>query len=189
MSDKLTHWRETIAHVRLVQDYMLKVCELLEEDAAFQILVWQMATVGERKESNMLDLLWELEQHLFENLLIHDASKFSVYEWKIFATANNNDQLAGLTYGSPEYFQQIRDYLAPALEHHYSHNPHHPEFWDGTLNKMPLRYLIEMLCDWLAATQRHKDGDIWKSLIINKGRFDYDNHTYNQFYKFIMYLI
>lgn len=38
-------------------------------------------------------------------------------------------------------------------------------------NGMSLLDLIEMLCDWKAATERHTDGDLRKSLEINKTRF------------------
>ena len=40
------------------------------------------------------------------------------------------------------------------------------------INGMTLFDLIEMLCDWVAAGQRHDDGDIKKSLEINQERFN-----------------
>ncbi len=36
---------------------------------------------------------------------------------------------------------------------------------------MNLVDLIEMFCDWLASTQRHADGDIYKSIEISRERF------------------
>jgi hypothetical protein len=36
---------------------------------------------------------------------------------------------------------------------------------------MDLIDIVEMLCDWLAATQRHNDGDIGRSIDINEKRF------------------
>jgi hypothetical protein len=36
---------------------------------------------------------------------------------------------------------------------------------------MDLIDLVEMFCDWKAATLRHKDGDINKSIEINSQRF------------------
>jgi hypothetical protein len=33
--------------------------------------------------------------------------------------------------------------------------------------------VVEMLCDWLAATKRHADGDIRKSIAFNQKRFGY----------------
>ena len=40
---------------------------------------------------------------------------------------------------------------------------------------MNLIDIIEMLCDWLAATERHQDGDIYKSIELNQKRFNYNN--------------
>jgi hypothetical protein len=46
---------------------------------------------------------------------------------------------------------------------------------------MNLIDLIEMLCDWKAATLRHKNGDIYESLEINSKRFKYDKQLKNIF--------
>ena len=40
---------------------------------------------------------------------------------------------------------------------------------------MNLIDVIEMLCDWKAATMRHADGDIKKSIEINQKRFGYSD--------------
>lgn len=40
---------------------------------------------------------------------------------------------------------------------------------------MSLLDLTEMLCDWKAATMRHNDGDIRKSIEINQKRFGYSD--------------
>jgi hypothetical protein len=47
------------------------------------------------------------------------------------------------------------------------------------ISQMTLIDLIEMLCDWKASTLRHKDGDIFKSLEINKKRFNISDQLYN----------
>ncbi len=41
----------------------------------------------------------------------------------------------------------------------------------SSVNEMNLFDLLEMLIDWMAATKRHADGDIQKSLKINRDRF------------------
>jgi hypothetical protein len=46
----------------------------------------------------------------------------------------------------------------------------HPQ---SMLRGMNLFDVLEMLCDWLAATKRHADGDIRKSVEINQERFGY----------------
>ena len=40
---------------------------------------------------------------------------------------------------------------------------------------MNLVDLIEMICDWTAATLRHDTGDIVKSIEINQKRFNYSD--------------
>jgi hypothetical protein len=99
----------------------------------------------------------------------HDETKFSDSEWPHFVDATS--QLKGLTYGSPEYRDAIAA-LKPALDHHYSVNRHHPEHFQEGVGGMTLVDLVEMLADWRAATERHADGDMWKSLTINAGRFN-----------------
>ena len=43
---------------------------------------------------------------------------------------------------------------------------------------MTLIDVIEMLCDWIATTKRMKDGDIFKSLEIQKERFGISGQLY-----------
>ena len=47
-----------------------------------------------------------------------------------------------------------------------------------TLRGMTLVDLLEMICDWKAATMRHIDGDIYKSLVDNKKRFGISDDLY-----------
>ena len=64
-----------------------------------------------------------------------------------------------------------------ALDHHYANNSHHPEHYPNGVDGMNLFDLLEMLLDWKAATERHADGDIAKSLEINRGRFKLSDQT------------
>ena len=41
--------------------------------------------------------------------------------------------------------------------------------------------LIEMFCDWKAATMRHADGDLKKSILINGKRFNLSDQIKNIF--------
>lgn len=101
----------------------------------------------------------------------HDASKLSEPEKSAFDAAT--PKLRALTYGSDEYKQALVD-LGPALEHHYGANAHHPEHFPHGIHDMGLIDVVEMFCDWLAATLRHADGDIRKSIDMNAERFGYD---------------
>ena len=84
--------------------------------------------------------------------IIHDMSKFSPAEFL----------------ASAKYFQGNRSPIEAEKEdcgyslawlHHKGHNKHHWEYWtdfdekDGHVitNKMPMKYVIEMVCDWIGA--------------------------------------
>ena len=102
----------------------------------------------------------------------HDDSKLFDPEKAAFDIAT--PKLRGLTYGSPEYKAATAE-LGDALKHHYAHNRHHPEHHADGIRGMDLVDLVEMLCDWKAASERHDDGDIRKSLRINATRYGLDD--------------
>jgi hypothetical protein len=98
----------------------------------------------------------------------HDKSKLSNKELPYFAEAQ---ELKTLKYGSKKYFDSLAK-LKPALDHHYKNNRHHPEHHENGINDMTIVDVIEMLCDWLAATLRHDDDhNIFKSINFNRTRF------------------
>ena len=99
---------------------------------------------------------------------LHDQSKLVSPEVELFT--EYTPKLAGCTYGSPEY-EQFKKQMRPALEHHYANNRHHPEHHKDGVNDMNLLDFVEMLCDWKAASERHNDGNIRKSIEINADRF------------------
>jgi hypothetical protein len=98
----------------------------------------------------------------------HDNSKFSPEEFDSFERVV--PRLRHLAYGSHEYKQALKE-IDPAIQHHYKVNQHHPEYFENGVNGMNLIDLVEMVCDWIAASQKGKDGDIRMSLEINKERF------------------
>lgn len=83
--------------------------------------------------------------------IIHDLSKYGPTEFV----------------SSAKYFQGNRSPIeiekeccgySLAWQHHKGHNPHHWEYWidfgaNGEIiaNKMPYKYVVEMICDWIAA--------------------------------------
>jgi hypothetical protein len=98
----------------------------------------------------------------------HDTSKLNPPEIDVYAGVTGN--LKQIEYGSGEYRAALEE-LGPAPKHHYEHNRHHPEHFPDGINGMNLLDLIEMLCDWMAAAERMKEGDIYKSLVLNAKRF------------------
>lgn len=109
--------------------------------------------------------------------LLHDQSKMTSTE-EMATFAEFTPKLRGLTYGSEEYRQSLED-MGPAVRHHQISNSHHPEAHEQGIDGMTLIDLLEMLCDWKAATLRHADGDISKSLEINRERFGMSEQLYN----------
>ena len=108
--------------------------------------------------------------------LEHDESKLSHPEKKIFD--EYTPKLAGITYGSDEYKAMMKE-MKPAIEHHNAVNRHHPEHFKLGITGMNLIDLMEMICDWKAATMRHNDGDIARSLKINAERFGMNDQLRN----------
>jgi len=99
---------------------------------------------------------------------VHDNSKLEEPEKSEFDRLT--PILKTLTYGSDEYKASLSE-LQVALKHHYENNSHHPEHYPNGVNDFDLFDLVELFMDWKAATERTKDGDIYKSIEYNKTRF------------------
>lgn len=113
-------------------------------------------------------------KNLMDRALCHDASKLDSPEVEIFD--KYTPLLKGTTYGSDEYKKYLEEMeIAIDHHHHYPDNSHHPEYYENGIRGMSLCDLIEMLCDWKAATMRHSDGDIMRSIEINQERFGYSD--------------
>lgn len=88
---------------------------------------------------------------------VHDSTKYRDPE-KVLLDAmefvNTNEGPA--PYGTDEYRRRTA-MLKPMLKHHYEHNTHHPEHYPNGVMDMSLMDIVEMLCDWQAASVRNKD--------------------------------
>ena len=136
----------------------------MKSDKIYQELLKHRKEVGELLGVALLDVI--------SRIVTHDNSKFSDKEWPFFV--EYTPRLKKTTYGSPKYKENLKK-MAPAIKHHYANNRHHPEYFKEGVGGMNLVDLIEMLCDWIAATKRHEDGNIEKSLKINQKRFGYSD--------------
>lgn len=142
MSDTYDSRTDTLAHIKRVNELMLKSVHRMLERAAK-----------------------------------HDQSKLEEPEKTGFDTVTV--KLKGIKYGSPEY-EKARAELAPFLAHHYAKNSHHPEFYgDKGIDGMNLFDLMEMMMDWYAATERMDQGNIRRSLQINRDRFKISPQLYS----------
>lgn len=81
-------------------------------------------------------------QALKKQIEMHDASKYNLDEFTAYSNylyGNKSDEVV-------KAFRQ-------AVKLHKSRNPHHPEYWEnemGRVEKMPDKYILEMICDWWA---------------------------------------
>lgn len=121
------------------------------------------------------ELLDEVVGNLERRASVHDYTKLREPEKALFDEWT--PKLKELTYGSDEYRAALAA-LKPALDHHYAVWSHHPEHFENGVNGMSLLDVIEMLVDHKAAGERHADGDIWKSMEINRKRFGYSDQLY-----------
>lgn len=114
------------------------------------------------------ELLLQLVTEIQGRITKHDLSKMEEPEKAIFD--EYSPKLKTSTYGSEEYVTYLSE-MQVALKHHYANNRHHPEHFVTGVDGMTLVDLVEMLCDWKAATERHEDGDLERSLRIQRERF------------------
>ena len=94
---------------------------------------------------------WCFKMRIAWRGLTHDLSKYSLLEFFSSAKYFQGDR-------SPiDAEKQARGYSL-AWQHHKGHNPHHWEYWIDNVGtrannpiKMPYKYVIEMLCDFIGA--------------------------------------
>lgn len=128
------------------------------------------STLATLQHSRRVDVLMlQLVSALQDRLHCHDQSKMEYPEKETFDRFSARLRLS--TYGSEEYKGFLRQ-MKPALDHHYANNRHHPEHHVDGIDGMTLIDLIEMLADWKAASERHENGDLRRSLAVQKDRFD-----------------
>ena len=114
------------------------------------------------------NLLNRVVVELLERAQKHDQSKLRSPEVELFTEFT--EKLRHVTYGTKEY-DEFRSAMGPALAHHYANNRHHPEHFKNGINDMNIVDLLEMLCDWKAASTRHNDGNLRRSIEVNGDRF------------------
>ena len=90
----------------------------------------------------------------------HDRSKFETVELEPLQKMQDLIDAEGQApYGSDEYKRRTA-LLGPMIEHHRANNSHHPEYYEDGIAGMSLLDLIEMICDWKAASERGEESAI-----------------------------
>lgn len=104
---------------------------------------------------------------------MHDLSKFSPIELFNSAKYYTGNR-------SPIDNEKDKKGYSYAWLHHRGRNPHHWEYWIDNLSsggdalKIPYKYVIEMICDWIGAGKAY-DFDNWNYNVP----FDRFNKLYN----------
>lgn len=122
---------------------------------------------------NVQQKIFNVVSYLMDRAFNHDRSKLEEPEKSVYDLYTPN--LKTLEYNSKEYKDTLIK-MEVGISHYYSVSRHHPEYFADSINGMNLIDLIEMLCDWKAAGERHVDKptDILKSIEINAERFHID---------------
>lgn len=102
------------------------------------------------KHKNLVETkLNELSDELRYRGIVHDNSKYSDDEKVWFEKAEKYDRAHFDKY--EDWLNTTKPIIAPALNHHYANNRHHPEHHKNGINDMNLIDLIEMVVDWQAS--------------------------------------
>ena len=112
----------------------------------------------------------ELERRANE----HDQSKYREDEFSGFVQINKIAR--EYPYGSDEYKASLKE--VDAVDLHYSRNDHHPEHFSGNVLDMNFFQLVEMVCDWKAASESYGQTSFGESLRIQKERFKLDDKQF-----------
>lgn len=123
-----------------------------------------------RHKKRVLELMADVIEDLLDRAVRHDDSKLREPEKATFDAYT--PQLRELEYDSPEYRTALA-HMHVGLDHHYAHNPHHPQYHEDGIHGMSLLDLLEMLADWKAAGERGKTGSLHGSIVKNRARFGY----------------
>jgi hypothetical protein len=121
-----------------------------------------------RHQRRIMQLVNTAVADLLKEVSMHDNSKLYEPEKSIFDEWT--PKLASSTIGTEEY-ENMKKQMKVALDHHYANNKHHPEHFENGMNDMDLLQIFELFFDWKAASERHHDGNIYKSIKVNKERF------------------
>ena len=110
--------------------------------------------------------LYQVVNDLLQRALLHDMSKLETPEKEVYD--KYAPMLRTLEYNSPEYKETLKK-MKVGTDHHYAVSRHHPQYFADSVDGMNLVDLIEMIVDWKAAGERHKEKptDIFRSIEIN----------------------
>lgn len=125
---------------------------------------------------NVRKFMDDILKELTRRKVYHDDSKLQEPEKSMYdeykPKIKEIEQEFG--YGSKEYEAVVKQ-LGEALKHHFANNRHHPEHFENGVADMNLVDIVEMLCDWKAASYQYNTE---LNLPANKKRFNIPDALY-----------
>jgi hypothetical protein len=102
---------------------------------------------------------------LQRRMAVHDLSKLRDDEFVGFSRINAAARIQ--KFGSPEYAEGMRR-EKPTIDQHFARNRHHAEYFtlfDAGGESMNVLDIIEMVCDWWAASKGYSDPRPWSETV------------------------
>ena len=128
--------------------------------------VWQhFKTITRHK---LLVMKYCFKIGLYKQGLLHDLSKYSWTEFSVGCKYYQGNR-------SPNNAEREATGLSTSWIHHYGRNKHHFEYWTDYNKetqqlepvKMPLKYVVEMFCDRVAASKIYGKENFSNSVIYS----------------------
>ena len=163
---ELVYSRYEIEHYNYWDDFVYHTVEsyFTQKLIPHKIAVYQSGLELSRMEW-FNDFKIDRDQY-FDNLWLHDLSKFSAIEAIPYALHD---------FGSPNFSDEMKY----AWCHHKAINKHHPEHWlnpmrNGELKPLPMDniFIVEMIADWIGAGKCYGDPfEVWVPKNIDTFKF------------------
>jgi hypothetical protein len=116
-----------------------------------------------RKHQKLVaDVMVKSAKEILDRAMLHDRSKFEdAVERKSYVEPVYALNTEKVPYGSERY-KELTDAMGEGWLHHKANNDHHPEHWatDHPFEKMNVFQILEMCCDWIAASKRRGNNPI-----------------------------
>lgn len=115
----------------------------------------------------------QLGMELLKRGALHDNSKFESVEFENLAKILK----------SRKCFTDAKSKLSKeettAIEYHWSHNRHHPEYYNKPSQEMEKLDIIEMVCDWYARSKQYGTDFIEFVKERQNNRFHFEDEVFN----------
>ncbi len=133
-----------------------------------QRFIDEAKAVTKKHIQRVRDLMADMCGELRSRAMDHDRSKFEQVE--LLPLADMQELIAKegqAPYGTDEYKRRTA-LLGPMIKHHHENNTHHPEHYPNGIAGFDVLDLLEMVCDWKAASERGGDDAVNLSYSIEK---------------------